>query len=227
MLFEDDYLIAINKPSGLPSQPTMDAARANLFDSAKALLSADIGGGEAYLGMHHRLDRDTSGVIVFTKSRVANAAMAHAFKEHGIQKTYLALSLRPAKKPPDRWHVENNLGVVSRKGGRARYGAVRSGGDRARTDFSLLEASDRALLIEARPLTGRTHQIRVHLAGCGLPILGDDLYGAADGAGVDVPRLMLHAHLLRLDHPVTGVLLEICAPLPEDFSGVKKKIIGG
>lgn len=220
ILFEDEWLIAVDKPAGLPSQPTLDRNRPSVSGVlADFLRRRD--GGEPYVGLHHRLDRDTSGVLLFARHRKANAGLAELFKTHGMRKTYLALA---AGGPdcPGAWDVENYLGVVGRAGGSARHGAVRSGGDPARTSFRVLERLTGALLVEARPHTGRTHQIRVHLAEGGHPIYGDSLYGgpmrlgSAPGAR-PVPRVMLHAALLEFRHPVTGVEIRIRSPLPRDF----------
>ena len=205
ILFEDEFLIAIDKPPGLPTQPTIDEARANLYAAVKRYL-----GPQAYVGLHHRLDRDTSGVVLFTKAKASNAGVAEAFAKHLARKTYLALAKGQAPKPE--WKVENFL---AREKPSQRYHSVRAGGDPARTEFRVVEKLAGASLVEARPLTGRTHQIRVHLAEGGTPILGDDLYGGGDRESV--PRLMLHARRLELRHPVTRAELSLESPVPADF----------
>lgn len=215
ILFEDEFLIVVNKPPGLPTQPTLDEARDNLFASVKKFISKREGVVEAYLALHHRLDRDTSGVILFAKAKEANAGVARMFSEHLAQKTYNAISaVAPGRRLGANWVTKNYLGRLPGKGKQAKYGAVRSGGDAAETRFKLLEQWNLAAWIEATPITGRTHQIRVHLSEAGMPILGDTLYQGPQGIA---PRLMLHAARLTFSHPIHQTEVVIQAPLPEDF----------
>ena len=209
VLFEDDDLIVVDKPPGLPSQPTLDEARDNLLAAVTRFLEKR-DGHKPYVGVHQRLDRDTSGVVLFTKSRHVNAAVADAFSQHKVVKVYQALTVAGSSKRE--WSIRNYIGKVSAKAKRAKYGAVQSDGELAETSFRLIEKHPRGNWIEAVPKTGRTHQIRVHLAECGLSILGDDLYGTK-GTG----RLMLHAGELRLPHPVSGIEISVKSPLPADF----------
>ena len=223
ILFEDAWLLAVDKPPGLPTQPTLDPRRASLFSTVQAWLRAR-DGADSYLGLHHRLDRDTSGLVLFTKDRAANPGAAALFAGKTLRKTYQALAVAgPAV--ADAWTVDNYLGAVGRERQATRYGAVRSGGDPAQTEFRVLERLPDALFVEARPLTGRTHQIRVHLAEGGHPILGDTHYGgprqvrAGSGGGmVTPPRVMLHAARLEFVHPMTGAALDLACPLPADFA---------
>jgi len=221
ILFEDEWLIAVDKPVGLPSQPTLDASRANALGALKDFLQKR-DGGTPYVGLHHRLDRDTSGVLLFTKDQKANAGVTALFASRAFQKTYQALTLGDAG-CPEVWAVENHLGVVSRAGKDSKFGAVRSGGDPAHTSFKVLERFPGALLVEAQPHTGRTHQIRVHLAGEGHSILGDMAYGGpadlklASGLKLHIPRVMLHAGALVFSHPVTNAAVVIRSELPGDF----------
>ena len=207
ILFEDDWLIVVNKPAGLPTQPTLDARRASVHSTLEAFLRQR-DGGTPYLGLHHRLDRDTSGLVLFTRDPRANKGTSALFAGKAVRKTYHALAVGGAS-APDAWEVENYLGEVGREGKASRFGAVRSGGDPARTSFRILERLPGALLIEASPHTGRTHQIRVHLAEGGHAILGDPFYGGPSqvrirgGSAVAIPRVMLHAAALEFVHPVT------------------------
>ena len=209
ILFEDDYLIAVNKPPGLPTQPTLDEARDNLFASLKKFMTKR--DPKAYVGLHHRLDRDTSGVVLFTKRTDVNAGVAELFSSHLAVKTYQALTIHPEKMPPQEWTIKNYLAKGKEKN--AHMKSVHSGGDFAQTDFRILEECPGGFWIEAKPKTGRTHQIRVHLSEGGQPILGDATYGQRE-KGI---RLMLHAVNLTFPHPVTKVLISIQSPLPEDF----------
>jgi 23S rRNA pseudouridine1911/1915/1917 synthase len=214
VLYEDAWLIAVDKPPGLPLHATADPSRPHLVGAVQAYLAASCPtDARPYLGVHQRLDRDTSGVVLFTKDPAANAGLAEQFTRHAVEKTYVALTRRPARLPPPRWTIEDTLARV----GRGRMGRVPAGagGRSARTDFRLIEALPTRLRIEARPRTGRQHQIRVHLAEAGLPIVGDAVYG---GDGREAPRVMLHATRLRLRHPLTGVTLTLECPPPPEFT---------
>jgi RluA family pseudouridine synthase len=219
ILHRDSHLIILNKPAGIPTQPTVDEARANLFKSLQNFLQKE--DPAAYAGLHHRLDRDTSGVILFTVSKDANAAVAQAFAQHTARKTYLAIVAKghSGQLLPS-WEVKNFLGKVSRSGP-SRFGEVRSGGDPAHTLFRTLHQNERFALVEAKPITGRTHQIRVHLSEDDLPILGDATYGPAFAN--ETPRLLLHAWRLELPHPRDGKVLQVEAPVPEDFRSFMAK----
>ncbi len=219
ILFEDDDLIAVDKPPGIPSQPTLDPRRFHMALAVELALRAR-GEASVYVGQHQRLDLDTSGVLLFTKAKRANKNLGEQFREHRLQKTYVALVASSRLQVGSQWEVRNHLAIESKSSGRLK--SVRSGGDYAETKFEVLSTSERSSLIEARPRTGRRHQIRVHLAERGLPILGDATY-ARPGVRDLAPRLMLHARRLELQHPVTGAELVIEAPLPKDFLEVMSR----
>jgi 23S rRNA pseudouridine1911/1915/1917 synthase len=169
----------------------------------------------------HRLDRETSGVTVLARTKAAAAALSEAFRVGGPEKTYLALCARPPSPPEGR--VDAPLGKDLRRAGLRR---VDPAGDVAATAYRTLEASGLAALVEARPETGRTHQIRVHLAHLGAPLLGDAKYGGPRRIGeVAVPRVMLHAQRLELAHPVSGAPLVLEAALPPDFLALKAALL--
>jgi RluA family pseudouridine synthase len=222
ILYEDGSLIAVDKPPGLPTPPTVDPGRPSLFAAVRAWLS-ERAGREAYLGLHQRLDRDTSGVVLFTRDPRVNPALAAAFAQHHVVKTYHALVGPPGRPPPRQWEVRSLLAAVG-KGARARVRRVTEGGSPSETAFAVREILRGGLLIEARPRTGRKHQIRVHLAEAGLAILGDDLYGKRGSPRLEVPRLMLHAVRLELLHPMTRAPLVIESPYPEDFRQVRRAL---
>lgn len=232
VLYEDDDLIAVNKPAFLPTEETVvggekrDCLHAAvvryLWKNSPSLRNPP------YVGIMHRLDRETSGVILFTKSRAVNAAVHEMFEKRAVQKIYRAVcavsekgwgrrTCCPLKKGSE-FFVENHIGRISPKSARAKWGELLAerGGLYARTDFTVLERTViggiPAVKIEARPLTGRTHQIRVHLASIGLPILGDVLYGTPE-----YERTMLHAQSLTFQHPVSGKAITVSAPLPNEF----------
>ena len=218
VLYEDDHLIAVDKPSGVAAQATVDDDSGHLL----ALLRGFLAGRRhrarpPYLALAHRLDWGTSGVQVLARSRAAAAALSAAFREHRVGKSYLALCAAGDQPLEDGWTVGDQLVFRPRGVGQSRRTvSVDRGGRPAETRFEVRERLPGAVLVAAWPKTGRTHQIRVHLAGSGAPVLGDSLYGATPSP-VAAPRLMLHAAELRLDHPVTGEPLVLESPLPEDF----------
>lgn len=230
ILFEDEWLIAVDKPAGLPTQPTLDAARPSAFSELRKFLQHR-DGREPYLALHHRLDRDTTGVLLLSKSQKANAGVGALFADKVAQKTYQALAVLGTG-CPDLWEVKNYLGIVGRVAKANKFGAVRSGGDPAHTTFRELERFHDVVLIEAMPHTGRTHQIRVHLTECGHPILGDELYGGpvsvrlGSGAQLRFQRVMLHAAALVFVHPMTKADVAITCPLPEDFARCVEQLRG-
>jgi 23S rRNA pseudouridine1911/1915/1917 synthase len=213
VLLLDDAVIAVDKPPGLPTHATADPSRPSLVGHVERFLESR--GLQATLAVHQRLDRDTSGVVIFGLDPRANEGLARAFAERLAEKKYLALTATPREPVPPRFRISAAIGPTT-----AGQPSVRVGGPDARpaeTDVIVRENLDGALLVEARPLTGRRHQVRVHLAHAGVPILGDELYGRADPR---VPRLMLHAWRLALPHPVTGEPLRLEAPIPPDFTAV-------
>jgi len=212
-LYDDGVLLAVDKPPGLPTHATADPARPSLVAHVERFLRE--AGRPALVAVHQRLDRDTSGVVLFGVDPVANRGLAQAFAAGLVEKTYLALTARPPRLPPRRFRVAVPLAAA----GPGHEGARAFGRNAkpAATEVVAREVLEGALLVEARPLTGRRHQVRAHLAHAGLPILGDRVYDGATSA-LDVPRLMLHAVRLGLPHPLSGKPLVIGSPLPADFA---------
>jgi 23S rRNA pseudouridine1911/1915/1917 synthase len=217
LLFADEHLAAVDKPAGVPAQPTLASDRGHLPALAAALL-----GGEVF--PVHRLDRETSGAVVLARSREAAAALSAAFREGAPRKTYLALCARAPDPPEGRSDVP--LGPDPRRPGRR---APVAGGEPAATSWrTLARGPGGQALVEVRPETGRTHQIRVHLAGAGAPLLGDARYGGPRRVlELAIPRVMLHASGLEIRHPVTGAALSLRAPLPDDFRAVLEALVPG
>jgi 23S rRNA-/tRNA-specific pseudouridylate synthase len=174
----------------------------------------DARGRGAYLGVHQRLDRDTTGVVLFATDPAANAGLAAAFDSGRVVKTYDALTRRPDVLPARRWTAEERLVRV----GRGRMGPGRDGA-LAVTELERRAVFTRGLWVRAWPRTGRTHQVRVHLALAGAAILGDGTYAPREDAR-RAPRVMLHAAVLELPHPVTGAPLRIASPWPADFQAL-------
>jgi len=201
VLFRDTVLLAVDKPPGLPTHATADPARPSLVAHVERYLRAT--GARPYVAVHQRLDRDTSGVVLFAIDPRANEGLARAFEGRLVAKTYLALTARPRALPDRRLRLSLPLPKP------------------AETEIVVREVLARALLVEARPLTGRRHQVRAHLAHAGMPVLGDPVYGEAGGRA---PRPMLHARRLALPHPLTGEPLVIESPLPADFAALLERL---
>jgi len=215
LLYADAELAAVDKPAGVPAQPTLTSDRGTLPE----LVSALVGGAVTLV---HRLDRETSGVTVFARTKGAAAALAEAFRTGAPEKTYLALAARPPA--PAEGRIDLALGKDPARAGLRR---VDPAGEAAATRYRTLRAGPLAALVEARPETGRTHQIRVHLAALGAPLLGDARYGGPRRVGeVAIPRVMLHAARLELDHPATGARMVLEAPVPEDFRLIEAALVG-
>jgi 23S rRNA pseudouridine1911/1915/1917 synthase len=219
ILFRDGALLAVDKPPGLPTHPTADPRRPSLVSHVQAWLGGH--GPAPALAVHQRLDRDTSGVVLFGIDPRANPGLARSFAGRQARKTYLALVVRPAGPLVRRLRIDAALGTTDRRG------RVRVGGPGARdaeTEVVVREVLPRALLVEARPSTGRRHQVRAHLAHAGMAVLGDPLYG---GPGRGVARTMLHAWRLEIAHPLDARPLAIESPLPADFRAALERLRGG
>lgn len=211
LLYEDDYVLAFNKPSGLAVQ-----TRGNRGTSLDHLLWAFARSNGKRPHLVHRIDAGTSGLILAAKTKPAMAALSAEFAERRVRKTYLAL-VSGALPSGDEGRIE----VALKKSGRSVVpGQVDQGADAAITDWTLLKRSDAAALIEVRPLTGRMHQIRAHLAHLGCPILGDVIYGTGTQSA---ERLMLHAAGLVITRP-DGQVLSLEAPVPEAFTTKQREL---
>jgi len=202
ILHEDDDLLVYHKEAGLPSQGVPYDAHNNVLAALGRLL-AQRGGPAARLWLPHRLDAETSGLLLLAKNQAAAGAVGRAFQAGEVAKGYLALGLGPR---PEQNSFQIEAAIAREEG---RYLAREGGpGRAARTNFTVLDQRDfdgpvlKEVLFRAEPLTGRTHQIRLHLAKAGWPIRGDRFYGRAEvEAARPAPRLMLAAVSLSLDHP--------------------------
>jgi 23S rRNA pseudouridine1911/1915/1917 synthase len=208
-VYQDPDLLAVAKPAGLCSHPAHPGQ-----DSALTQVCALLEGSGASPVLQHRLDRDTTGLLLFALHEESNQSLYRQFSERRVEKSYLALV---EGRPPSLFSAEDRL----KSGARGRT-LVDSDGQEAHTDFTTLAYGDGAALVEAHPRTGRTHQIRVHLAAQGFPLLGDALYGGAlffktASSPLAIPRHLLHAHRLRFHHPRTGKPMLLECPLPPDF----------
>lgn len=204
VLFEDEWLLALDKPAGLPTHETADPTRASLTAFAERHVGRRV-------FVHHRLDAETSGCVLFAKKTEANAGLAAAFAGREVEKIYIALVEAPATEWPTDFTIDTPLTV--QPNGRVSTGP---GGDSAQTRIRVIRREVDRLVVEVRPVTGRKHQIRAHLASMGAPVCGDVRYG-----GKRAIRLMLHAREIVLAHPVTGLRLRLSSALPAGFDLVR------
>ena len=205
IVYEDSDIIVVDKPSGLSTQSTQTPGEDHLFAAVIAYLTEQTPSKLAYVGLHHRLDRDTSGLVLMTKKSSANKSISDQFKDRKIKKNYLAI-VQGEKPTQSKWKVE---APISRLHGAKdfRFGINHKKGDEAVTLFNYVKSIDQNHhLIECQPITGRTHQIRIHLASCQVPIVGDRLYGIKSDK-----RLQLYAHNLQFEHPKTGEKMNLSA----------------
>lgn len=214
ILYHDTDIIALNKPAGIDTQPTPSRFQGTLYAALTELLIDPFRRHlEPSIGMVQRLDRDTSGVILFSISPRAHKPLTTAITTHAIGKTYLALVAGVV--PPGTYEIKSLLARSHRDN------CVRSiskGGKEAVTRYHRLAACDSCSLVAVTPITGRMHQIRVHLSEAGFPLLGDTRYGGPGQLGeMVISRHMLHAQQLEFLHPLTRQPLAITAPLAEDF----------
>jgi len=217
VLFEDRHMLAINKASGMVVHPGAATGGDTLVHALLGHCADSLSGigGIERPGIVHRLDKETTGVMVVAKTDRAHRALADQFATRSLKKEYLALV---AGVPPLLSGTIDR--AISRHPTHRHRMTVSEGGRPARTDWERVEAfGDVAALIRLRIFTGRTHQIRVHMKSLGFPLLGDPLYGWKEDPRLKVPppRVMLHAEHLVLAHPVSGKELDLRAPLPKDF----------
>ncbi|HEY7350977.1 MAG TPA: RluA family pseudouridine synthase [Ktedonobacterales bacterium] len=214
ILYEDRDLLVADKPAGLVVHPAYKHPDGTLFDAVSLYMQMR---GEAKPCLLHRLDKDTSGAVLLAKTEAARRHLVRQFEQRAIRKTYLALvcgALYPAcgeidaplrRDPADRRRMQ-----------------IDSQGAPARTGYQTLKTLGPGFaLIELQPITGRMHQLRIHLAAQGAPIVGDTLYAGSDPwRPLAPPRQCLHAHILTFQHPTTGSRLSVVSPLPQDIQTI-------
>jgi 23S rRNA pseudouridine1911/1915/1917 synthase len=212
--YEDEHLLVIDKAPGLVVHP----ARGHREQTLSQLLAGRVSGGDPErAGIVHRLDRDTSGLLVVARSEQAHALLQKAIAEREIQREYLALVLG---RPPARTGtIEAPIGRDARVRTRMAVGGAHA--REARTHFELVEALAEHSLLRLRLETGRTHQIRVHLQAIGHPVAGDPEYGGAGALGLQ--RQFLHATRLAFAHPLTSEPVDVSSPLPLDLQSALKR----
>lgn len=219
VLFEDEWILVINKPAGMVVHPAAGHWRGTLVSALLHHWRGPRPGLDPFRpGIVHRLDKDTSGVLVVAKDAQTLEALGEQFRRREVEKRYLAFA----------WgRVQAQSGTISEPIGRSpvhrKRMAVRPGGREAVTRFEVVERFPAVTVLRLFPRTGRTHQIRVHLAAMGHPIVGDVVYGRGRPARALVPRQALHAEALAFRHPLTGEWLSFTAPLPPDLIALRRR----
>jgi len=219
VLFEDNHCLAMCKPVGLLTQGVSGAAP-SLEDAARDYLRANYGKkGRVYLGIPHRLDRPVSGVVLFAKSSKAAARLAEQFRDRVVRKVYWAVlessSVTQSWHGPVTW--TDHMRKVSEESRAEIVEAGAEGAKLAEMEVECLGWDQAGLRVEMRPVTGRMHQLRLQAASRGLPIVGDQQYGAKAAVGLVGSReapIALHARWLRFLHPIRYEPVELTAPLP-------------
>ena len=222
ILYEDDDILVINKAQGMVVHPGAGVHNGTVANALLAMYGDDFTASEDDRpGIVHRLDKDTSGVMVIAKNPLSLAALQRQFAEHSTEKHYRAIVKGRFTLP----HGVIETGIERDPKDRKKYRAVDdiSKGRYAKTSYDVLMDLDGYSLLDVRIYTGRTHQIRVHMKHIGHPILGDPIYGVVDPRMKDAV-LMLHAYSIEITHPTTGERIHFEAALPERFSRIIDKL---
>ena len=220
IIYEDKDIIVVNKPKGMVVHPANGNPDGTLVNAIMAICKDSLSGigGEIRPGIVHRLDKDTTGLLIVAKNDKAHVNMSEKIKNHEVKKTYIALV---------RGIVKENEATIDMPIGRNRSDrkkmAVDKNGRNAITHIKVLKRYDKYTLLEINIETGRTHQIRVHLSHIGYPIIGDCTYSNGKNE-FGVVGQCLHAKCLEFKHPVTGKEMKLEAPLPDYFENILKKL---
>ena len=223
ILYEDDDILVVNKPKGMVVHPANGNPDGTLVNAIMAICKDSLSGigGEIRPGIVHRLDKDTSGLLIVAKNDKAHVNMSEQIKNHEVKKTYIALV---------RGVVKENQATIDMPIGRSNSDrkkmAVTKTGKNAVTHIKVLKRYDKYTLLEVNIETGRTHQIRVHLSYIGYPIIGDCVYSNGKNE-FGVVGQCLHAKCLEFKHPITGKSMKLEAELPEYFLEILKKLESG
>jgi 23S rRNA pseudouridine1911/1915/1917 synthase len=236
IVYEDDHLIVVDKPAGLVVHPAPGAPAGTLVNALLHHAGARLSGigGRIRPGIVHRIDKDTSGLLVVAKTDAAHQGLQAQFKAHDLERRYLAVVHgQPDPAEPRLRHLAGigwepggvlriEGGIGRHPGDRKRMAVLSENGKPAVTRVRMLERLPGAALVECRLETGRTHQIRVHMAFAGHPLVGDAVYGRRRAAGPlgEFPRQALHAASLGFAHPVTGAAMRFESVMPADIEGL-------
>ncbi len=216
IIYEDEDMIVVNKPKGMVVHPANGNPDGTLVNAIMAICKDSLSGigGEIRPGIVHRLDKDTSGIIIVAKNDKAHINLSEQIKDHKVKKTYIALV---------RGIVKENEATINMPIGRSEKDrkkmAVTRKGKEAITHFKVLERYDKYTLLQVNIETGRTHQIRVHLSQIGYPIVGDEVYSNGKNEW-NVKGQCLHAKSLDFTHPTTGKMMHLEAELPDYFENI-------
>jgi 23S rRNA pseudouridine1911/1915/1917 synthase len=218
ILYEDEHLLAVNKPAGMVVHPGAGTREDTLVHALLGHCAGTLSGigGVERPGIVHRLDRETTGVIIVAKTDAAHRGLSAQFAERELHKEYVALVTGVPRLLSGRIESAISRHPIHRH----KMTTGEDDGRPSRTDWTREKSfAPYAALMRCHILTGRTHQIRVHMKALGHPLLGDATYGWKDSAHLPMKplRVMLHAELIIFEHPVSGVQLTVCAPLPMDF----------
>ena len=220
IIYEDRDIIVVNKPKGMVVHPANGNPDGTLVNAILSICKNSLSGigGELRPGIVHRLDKDTSGLIIVAKNDKAHINMSEQIKERNVKKTYIALV---------RGNVPEEEATINMPIGRStkdrKKMAVTKNGKQAITHFKVLKRYSKYTLLEIKIETGRTHQIRVHMAEIGYPVVGDAVYSNGKNE-FGIEGQMLHAYKLEFMHPITNKHMELTAPLPQYFEKILKKI---
>jgi 23S rRNA pseudouridine1911/1915/1917 synthase len=223
ILHEDEHIIVVDKPAGLlsiPSSPEAASAEDTVLRRVREYMQLKRG-HKTYVGMLHRLDRDTSGSLAVALSKHAHAAGRELFKEHRFERDYLAIVQGIPEPPSGTIHARISSSYQS---GRRRLVGANAPGLDSTTDYKVRERLHNAALLELRLHTGRQHQIRLHLEKLGHPLMGERVYSSANS--VLSKRPMLHAWKLAFPHPLTGARISVEADPPQDFQKLLARLRG-
>ncbi len=222
IIYQDDDIIVVNKPKGMVVHPGNGNPDGTLVNSLMAICKDSLSGigGEIRPGIVHRLDKDTSGVLVVAKNDKAHINLSNQIKNHEVEKTYIALVRGIVKEN----EATINMPIGRNKNDRKKM-AVEKDGKEAITNFKVLERypKDNCTLLEVKIETGRTHQIRVHLSHIGYPVIGDEVYSNGKNKW-GIKGQCLHAKKLKFKHPITGKEMEFEAELPDYFKDVLRQL---
>lgn len=214
ILYQDSDVVIVNKPCGMVVHPAAGNEDQTLVNALLYHIHDLSGiGGEMRPGIVHRLDKDTSGLILIAKNDKAHAALSDQFKARTMEKHYRAVAF-------GNYSDEHGLidAPIARHPVDRKKMAIVKDGKPSQTEWTVIERLKSATYLDVHLLTGRTHQIRVHMQSIGHPLLGDSIYAPNIKLSVRIPRLMLHAYSLAFTHPATGERMTVVAPLPEQFS---------